>query len=59
MKDAFVFQIFPTNWGPQLGEPEYVVVVGHQKMLDKVVELTKATAKFAVFEFGECIGDYS
>jgi hypothetical protein len=30
-----------------------------EKLLARVVELTKSKAKFAVYELGNCVGDFS
>ena len=68
MKDEYVFQYWPDSENTvhglikattPLAPSEKIVVSGKQKMLDQVVEFTKKNIKFAVFEVGDCIGDFS
>ena len=60
MTGDYVFYVFPKDWKSNGSEPPMAEVIsGEQKMLDRVVALTKIKAKFSVFKVGECVGDFS
>lgn len=57
MTQRYAFQIFHDQ--KNLKDVSWELVEGVEDMLEKIMQLKAKYKKFAIFEVGKCVGDFS